>query len=453
MRTILRSSLLFSRRDGSAAYIHDGCIVSDTDGRITFVGPWEQVAPQFGPDVRVRHLDGAIVIPAMLDLHTHVSQHGIRGRFLEGVEQEGEQGRLVAGLMRNVFPEEMRCADPVYAAEVARGFAADARANGVIGGVAFMTSHPAATAAALEVLGEAWHVGLVLMDQNCPEGLRTNADTLERDVAALVERFGKRVILADRFALSCSSPLRRQGVELARRYGLRIQTHLNEQVAEKWMVEQTLYPEVGSYAGVYARDGLLSRNPILAHCVHNRADELRLLREAGATVAHCPVSNALLGSGIMRLDKIAEAGIEWCLCTDVGASPSVSLLVEMSQFLIVHRGRSRRATPAEALYRTTLAPARVLGLDGELGSFEPGMRLAYLAVEPAEALPATAEADVVIKRCLLGVGETDYTEQQGVLDALWAGDPVDGTDLQRLLRAVEAKAGDVQNRIRQVGGI
>src|SRR5690606_3871111 len=107
--------------------------------------------------------------------------------------------------------------------------------------------------------------------------------------------------------------------------------------------------------------------PILAHCVHNRPEELAMLRGRGATIAHCPVSNTLLGSGIMPLDAIIEAEIDWCLCTDVGASPTTSLLVEMAQFLVVQRGRSRRATPSAALYRTTLAPAKVLGLDDRMG--------------------------------------------------------------------------------------
>ena len=82
---------------------------------------------------------------------------------------------------------------------------------------------------------------------------------IERMVAALVrdlfERFGRRVIVTDRFAVAVDSPLRRRAVRIAHELGLRMQTHLNEQVREKRFVEETLYPDAGSYANVYERDG------------------------------------------------------------------------------------------------------------------------------------------------------------------------------------------------------
>ncbi len=450
MKTILRTSLLFSRRDGTAVYIPDGCLIADARDRIAEVGAWDAIAPKLGSDAAVRQIADAIVMPPMLDLHTHVSQHPIRGRFVEGVEELPEEGRLVVGLRRNVFPAEIRCADPTHAVEVARAFEEDARANGVIGGAAYMTVHPAATEAALEVLGEAWHVGLVMMDQNCPPELRTNAATLERDVARLVERFGRRFIMTDRFALGCSSPLRRKGVELAKRYGLRMQTHLNEQVAEKQMVEQVLYPEVGSYCGVYERDGLLDCQPILAHCIHNRSEELEMLQSRAVTIAHCPVSNALLGSGILPLDAIVDAGIDWCLCTDVGASPSTSLLVEMAQFLIVHRDRSRRATASEALYRTTLAPARALGLEDRMGTFEVGMPLAYVVVQCDQAAEGE-DVDSFIEQRLLGLSEADFTAERDVLDRLASeATALTPADLERLGGAVAGRARRLEGRIREV---
>lgn len=451
MKTIIRSSLLYSRRHGQAVHLPDGCLIADDRGRIEHLGPWDAVASQISPDQPVQRYGEAILMPPMLDLHTHVSQHPIRGRFLAGVTDLPDEGRLVAGLNRNVFPAELRCADADYAREVAKTFAADARAQGVVGGAAYMTVHPAAMEAALEVLGNDWRVGLVMMDQNCPEALRTDAATLERDMARLVDRFGDRCIVTDRFALGCSSALRRKGVALAGRYGLRMQTHLNEQPAEKRMVEQVLYPDASSYCGVYQADGLLDHRPILAHCIHNRPQELDLLRGRGAVIAHCPVSNTLLGSGIMPLDAIVEAGLDWCLCTDVGASPTTSLFVEMAQFLVVHRGRSRRATGSEALYRTTLAPARALGLDGRLGTFEVGMPLAYVMVEPVQPAKPEATVDQVIEQSLLGLTEADFGDGD-VLDRLAGDEPLSPGDIRRLGDAVTARVRRMEHRIRAVVG-
>src|SRR5204862_6011089 len=112
-----------------------------------------------------------------------------------------------------------------------------------------------------------------------------------------------------------------------------------------------------SYTDVYARDGLLDHDAILAHCVRMRDAEFDLLAaKRGCAIAHCPTSNTLLGSGIMPLDKVLARGIPYAICTDVGASPTTSLVNEMVQFLRVHRGRSAAATPREALFRATLAP-------------------------------------------------------------------------------------------------
>src|SRR6185369_13804641 len=135
------------------------------------------------------------------------------------------------------------------------------------------------------------------------------------------------------------------------------------QLAEKNFVEKTLYPECESYTEVYRRDGLLDGRAILAHCIHMTPRELDLVSTSRSVIAHCPTSNTLLGSGIMAMDEIFSRGIDYAICTDVGASPTTSILAEMAQFLKVHAGRSARATPAEALYRATLAPANILGLD------------------------------------------------------------------------------------------
>jgi len=128
--------------------------------------------------------------------------------------------------------------------------------------------------------------------------------------------------------------------------------------------------------------------------------EFDIVATKRGVIAHCPTSNTLLGSGVMPLDRMYAHGIDYALCTDVGASPTTSLLAEMAQFLKVHHRRSSRATPQAALWRSTLAPARILGLDEQLGRFAPGMPLSYVEIDPGDArldLPV----DEVITHALL----------------------------------------------------
>ena len=73
----------------------------------------------------------------------------------------------------------------------------------------------------------------------------------------LSTRFGKRHIITDRFAVAVGTKTRQVASRIAGEFGLRTQTHLNEQLGEKQLVEKELYPDAASYAEVYRRDGLL----------------------------------------------------------------------------------------------------------------------------------------------------------------------------------------------------
>lgn len=391
----IRGPLLNPSPTAGVDYFADGVLVGDDRGRIVAVGAWDEVSVRLNLDAAAVPRSMGLIMPPLLDAHIHIPQHPIRGRFAENIGADPPDGRLLASLEQNVFPAEGRCEGPAHARHVVADFLTDTLASGVIGGAAYMTVHPRATRIALEQLPEPWSVGLVLMNGRCPAYLRTDEQALANDVTALAHDFGRRLIVTDRFAVSVDTPLRTLGVALARRHGLRMQTHLDEQRAEKALIEEVLYPEAGSYTGVYARDGLLDCEPILAHCIHMRPEEVDLIAATASSVAHCPVSNTLLGSGVMPLDVIRSAGIPHALCTDVGASPTTSLFCEMAQFLKVHAGSSSAATPEEALRLVTVAPARMLGVGDRVGTFAPGMECSFIEVACEGPVPATAREAIL----------------------------------------------------------
>lgn len=386
-------------------YFPDGVLAADASGTLLYAGDWAGLRCQLGDDVPPVRQSLGVMLPPLLDVHTHVPQHPIRGHFVDDVPDDAPGGKLLAGLNRNVFPAEAKCRDADHAEAVVRAFLADTLSHGVVGGAAYMTVSATATEVALSVLPQAWSVGLVLMNQNCPEDLRTDDPAVEADHERLAARFGRRLIVTDRFAVAVDSPLRRRAAALARRLGLRTQTHLNEQIPEKAFVERTLYPEADSYTDVYRRDGLLDHACILAHCIQMTQTEWAMVRDTGSAVAHCPTSNLLLGSGMMPLDEVLNRGIAYGVATDVGASPTVSLLAEMARFLAVHAGRTTRATPAEALYRTTLGSAELLGVADRFGSLAAGKPMSFIEVEPTAATvtrlsASSVSADAIIRSLL-----------------------------------------------------
>jgi hypothetical protein len=213
-----------------------------------------------------------------------------------------------------------------------------------------------------------------------------------------------------------------------------MQTHLNEQLKEKRFVEEELYPGQ-TYTGVYERDGLLEHRPILAHCVHMTNEELDTLKRKRPLIAHCPTSNTLLGSGIMPLDALVDRGINYAICTDVGASPTTSLLNEMAQFLKVHSGRSRHATPSEALCRTT-NPLN------ENNFIE-------VAVNP-DVLSTCATSDDVISRAILEMPESLSSEMQHALDVLATGCCDAGPEIDLLTKDVNDTVRRLDDKVRRV---
>jgi guanine deaminase len=448
---ILRSPILNPSPDGSVEFVRDGVIHSDFTGRIAFIGEWSELASCLGPAANVHHSRG-IILPPLFDNHIHIPQWPIRGHFMQDVAAHPPEGRLLAGLNKNVFPAEAKCVDREFTEHIVRDFLNDTLSKGVVGGAAYMTVHAEATEIALEMLPPTWHVGLVLMNQQ-PEYLRSDEEHLERDVRRLAERFGERFIVTDRFAIAVDSPLRQRASRLAKELGLRMQTHLNEQRAEKDRVERVLYPDAASYTDVYRRDGLLDRTPILAHCIHMREDEWSMVRDAGAVIAHCPTSNTLLGSGVMNLDEVISRGIEYAICTDVGASPTTSILAEMSQYLKMHKGRSSYATPSQALYRSTLGPARMLGID-DIGTFEVGRPLSYIEVACDPPALTGDSADDAILTGLLNTTSDRIghfsRERTSAIDALQSQGLDVGPELESLSKEIDFTHREMGDKVIRV---
>lgn len=451
----IRGPVLNPSAAAGVDYWPDGVLVGNDRGRLVAAGSWEDVAPRLGLAAEQVPRAVGLILPPLLDAHIHIPQHPIRGRFAENIGADPPGGRLLASLEQNVFPAEGRCESPAHARHVVAAFAADTLASGVIGGAAYMTVHARATRIALEQLPDAWRVGLVLMNGRCPAYLRTDEAALADDIAALAAEFGRRLIVTDRFAVSVDTPLRRKGVALAKRHGLRMQTHLNEQRAEKALVEEVLYPDAASYTDVYRRDGLLDCEPILAHCIQMRPEEFDMVAASGSSIAHCPVSNTLLGSGVMQLDAVRAAGIPHSLCTDVGASPTTSLFCEMAQFLKVHAGSSAAATPEEALRLVTVAPARLLGLADRVGSFAPGMEYSFIEVAwDGPAAPADAREAVLAGLLRMSDGDLDAWRDGAPLaqaaKRLRAEGLDWGSDLALLEADVRTTAGRMESRVRRV---
>ncbi len=187
-------------------------------------------------------------------------------------------------------------------------------------------------------------------------------------------------IITPRFAPSClPETLSRLGA-LAKEEGIRIQTHISENLNEVKLVKD-LFPDQPTYTDVYDHHGLLTPRTILAHAVHLNKEEMQLIKQRGSKVSHCPASNSALGSGFCQVRTMLDEGVEVGLGTDVSGGYSPSILDAVRNACVVSRhvgfvngGDSRyNLGVAEGLWLATMGGARVVGMEGRLGGFEEGM--------------------------------------------------------------------------------
>jgi 5-methylthioadenosine/S-adenosylhomocysteine deaminase len=147
------------------------------------------------------------------------------------------------------------------------------------------------------------------------------------------------------------------------------------------------------------RLGVLSARPLLAHCVHASADDIDRIESNGASIAHCPKSNAKFGHGYAPFEKFLDADIAVGLGSDSVASNNACDLLEESRFTaLVARNRpdrSRFISASEVLEAATLGGAKALGLEHLIGTLETGkqadvavIRLDDPAVQPISDIHA-----------------------------------------------------------------
>src|SRR6185437_12565576 len=143
--------------------------------------------------------------------------------------------------------------------------------------------------------------------------------------------------------------------------------------------------------------GWLGDDVWLAHCVHVNDAEIARFRATGTGVAHCPNSNARLGTGIAPVAGLVGAGVPVGLGVDGAASnEDGGLASEMRAALQFARlaGGPAALSARQALTRATIDGARCLGRDDELGSLEVG-KLADVALWRVDGLDGAGIEDPV----------------------------------------------------------
>ena len=117
----------------------------------------------------------------------------------------------------------------------------------------------------------------------------------------------------------------------------------------------------------------------MAHCVHSDERELELMKKNGVFVAHSPLSNANLASGIAPVGRYLERGLQVALASDVAGGETENLFAEMAAAIRVSKLRWRLTDQSvkplsvdQAFYIATRGGGDFFG---KVGAFEDGFEL------------------------------------------------------------------------------
>jgi guanine deaminase len=395
----LRARILTPLAAGGSQYESDGLIEVDASGRLAFVGPFAERVALAGSVIDLRPW---VVLPGMVDLHAHLPQLPNAG--------VGAGMDLLAWLERYIFPLErgfdVETADRVAPAAW-RAFAAAGTTTALVYGAVYEASLDA-TFRAAEAHGIRAIVGKVMMDRITYDSTIDPSTILSRTLAEsarLIERWhgaddGRlRYAVTPRFAVSCTADLLRESASLARSTGAYWQTHVSEDAGEIAEVAR-LFPEAIDYVDVYDRAGGLGPKTVLAHAVHLSDRELARLVETGTRVAHCPISNLFLASGVMPLGRYLDAGLSIGLGSDVAGGPDLSIFSVMRTGFYAQNARRVAGleagavlAPLEWLRLGSLGGAAALGLDDTIGSLEVGKEADMIVVDPSYVAPIPGVID------------------------------------------------------------
>ena len=421
--------------DASRQVIEDGAVAIRGE-RIVGVGRRAAIDRQFQA---ARRLDRPqdLVAPGLINTHTHAPMTLMRG--------VADDLRLQDWLEKFIFPVEAK----MVSAEFVRWGTRLACLEMLLGGTttyADMYYFEEVIAEATEAAGMRGVLGQTIIRFPVPDA-KTPDEGLQRTESFLERYRGHPLItaaVAPHALYTNADETLRKARSLANRYGAPLLVHLSETKQEN---DDMAAARGASPTKVLDLLGIWNGRSLAAHAVWASDNDLRILKERGAGIAHCPSSNMKLASGVAPVVKMLSMDLAVGLGTDgpAGSNNDLNLLEEIdlaAKLQKVTTGDPRALPAREAVEMATIRGARALGMQKEIGSLEPGKRADLIVVGLGR--PNSAPLFDPVSHLAFAVKASD------VADVFVNGRAVvrDGQPLTLDRAAILAKAAEYGARIR-----
>ena len=222
-----------------------------------------------------------------------------------------------------------------------------------------------------------------------------------------------KVVLAPCSPFSVTKKCMLESARLARRYGVRLHTHLCETVDE----ENQCKAMYGIRPVELMQEcELIGPDVFYAHGIWFNDEELKILAQTGSHIAHCPSSNMRLGSGICRTREMLDLGINIGIAVDGSASnDSSDMLAEMRNALLLARVKygSQALTARDVFKMGTENGAKMLNF-GKVGRLEEGWAADMAIFDVSGIAYAGSHSDPIASLLFCGCDHTaKYTIVNG----------------------------------------
>lgn len=344
----------------SAPPIENGAVAVE-GARIVGVGGLREIAARF-PEFRVENLGEAIILPGLINTHTHLELTAMRG-YLEKEETDffAWLRKLTRARLELLTPDDLQVSATWGACEAVRA------------GITCVGDASDSAMTSMQALREVGMRGVVYQESFGPDPklVAENFSKLEEKVQRLREFENEllRVGVSPHAPYSVCGPQLELIAEFAIDGRLPLMMHAAESEAEDLFVREGC----GTFAEGLARRsiewnaprmstiaylnqvGILRTRPLLAHCIRVDGADIEMIQETGSTIAHCPKSNAKLGHGRAPFAKFIEAGIAVGLGSDSVASNNTCDILEEARFAtLLSRAAGNQISADQVLKSATI---------------------------------------------------------------------------------------------------
>ena len=402
-----------------------GTSVGIKDGKIAYLGPDCPAAAE------VIDAKGRVVMPGLINAHAHTAMCVMRGY--------ADDYTLQSWLFDKVFPVESRLDERAILSGAVLGMAEMIRT----GTVSFSDMYfcQPAVAKAVERIGMKANLCNAVIALG--DGYDFDADRAVIETRKLLEEYGNtgavRADVAIHAEYTSPPEIWRRVHEWAVKHGVITHIHLSETAKEH---EEAKERHGLSPAAAFCKYGIMDTPVLFAHGVWLEDEDMRLIASHGGSVAHCPVSNLKLGSGMADVRRMKDHGVNVCLGTDgVCSNNSLDLFEEIKLSALLAKGEALDPTalPAyDALEMATVNGAKAQGRANETGRIAPGFDADLIMIDTLA--PHLRPIYDPIATVVYSAHGSDVCMTMVRGRVLWDGSDLLTIDIEDALREVESYA-------------